>query len=471
MRRRISTAGGAAALVLLALAGPALGWTKPAKIAPGAQAPIYAADGQGGFHSLFARPTSGGGFHLLYAKPGGSAVRVDTDAAPAGGDYSLAVAANGSVSAVWCTAARSDRSPGVYASTKVGSRPFSPPVELSAPVPGSGIGDSCAADAVSVPLRPGLAVVVWHLTGSGGDALKESAVSAGGFAPPKTLDTPPERALPMDLAVDTEGRATVAWLTGGVLRAARQADAGGDFSVARVSAACNFGASSVRVAADTAGNAVVLFARCASRGRHVVELAHAAAERPFGAIQRVVKTRFADIGLALSLTGRLAVTWRSVYGNLYASTGTAAAGIQRRQRLNVAPAHFRRGVDTHATAIDTRGRIVVAWIQRSLERNAVALIRTSNAAGRFGPSRKRIRAPRGTSARVAVNARGDTAVAWRVGNDRIVATTRKRGRAFRRPRTVARGGIQAEAIVASGRNVLLTWLTRSLEPRFSRQGF
>jgi hypothetical protein len=338
-------------------------------------------------------------------------------------------------------------------------------------VSGAGIGDTCSVEAEPVGAHPGLAVAAWHLTGSTGNALRSAAIGAGGAGVYRTLDSPPERALPMDLAVDTEGRAAVVWLTGGVVRAARQADPGGEFTVENVSPACDFGRQSVRAAADTAGNAVVLFERCASRGRHVIELAHAQIGSPFGTPQRLVKTRFRDVGLALSSTGRLAVTWRSVFGNLYASTGTASQGIRRRQRLNTAPPRFRRGVDTHATAVDTRGHIVVAWIHRSLERNARALIRTSDASGHFGRSRKSLRAPRGTSAIVTVNGRGDTAVAWRVGGDRIVATTRRRGHAFRRPRTVARGGIQAQAILASGRNVLLTWLTRSLEPRFSRQGF
>ena len=456
---------------MLSLAGPASAWTAPSRLAAGAQAPIYAADGQGGFHALFARPTTGPGYQLLYARPGGSAVRVDTGSAPAGGDYALA-AANGVVTAVWCSPASSQRSPGVYASTRrAGSAVFSPPIQLSAPAAGAGLGDSCAVEAVPVPDRPGLAIAVWHVTGSAGDALREATVSFSGASPARTLDHPAERALPMDLALDDSGRATVAWLTGGAVRAARQATPGGEFSVARVSGGCAFGDDPVRVAADAAGNAVVLFSRCASRKRHVIELAHAAAGRAFGPAQRLVKTRFGDVGLVLSHLGRLGVTWRSVYGNLYASTGTAAKGVQRRQRLNVAPAHFRRGVDTHATAVDARGRIVVAWIQRSLEPHAVAVIRTSGASGHFGRSRKRVRAPRGTGARVAVDAGGDTAVAWRIGNDRIVATTRRRGHAFRRPRAVARGGIQAEAVVASGRNMLLTWLTRSLQPRFSRQGF
>src|SRR3954454_9297133 len=124
MRLRTWTAAGVAAFALLACAGPALGWSAPRQLGAGAQAPIYAADASGGFHALFARPTTGGGFQLLYAKPGGAAVRVDTEQAPAGGASALAVSADGWATAVWCSPARSDQSPGVYASPKVGPQPF-----------------------------------------------------------------------------------------------------------------------------------------------------------------------------------------------------------------------------------------------------------------------------------------------------------------------------------------------------------
>ena len=61
----------------------------------------------------------------------------------------------------------------------------------------------------------------------------------------------------MDIAVDTNGRATVAWLTGGVVSVARQGAAGGEFTVERVSRACDFGRQSIRAAVDTVLNAIV----------------------------------------------------------------------------------------------------------------------------------------------------------------------------------------------------------------------
>src|SRR4051794_14750060 len=131
MMRGPSTAAGCAVLAMLTLAGPALGWSKPPRHLPsGAQAPIYAADATGGFHALFARPTTGPGYQLLYAEPGATATRVDTDGSPAGGDYALAVAPTGAAFAVWCTPASSSRSPGVYAAVRQPAGNFGRPQEL-----------------------------------------------------------------------------------------------------------------------------------------------------------------------------------------------------------------------------------------------------------------------------------------------------------------------------------------------------
>src|SRR3954470_13669343 len=90
---------GTVALLALALAPAASGWTSPRKLDAAAKGPIYSADAHGRFYAFFAR-SDGSNFRLFFDRLGRSGgrrpgERVDVDgSAPAGGDYDTAMAPN-----------------------------------------------------------------------------------------------------------------------------------------------------------------------------------------------------------------------------------------------------------------------------------------------------------------------------------------------------------------------------------------
>src|SRR3954452_5107957 len=97
---RLVTISAGCALALAIAAPAAAGWSSPRRLAPSAQAPVYASDAHGRFYALFAH-TSGSTFRIKFDRLGRKAgraeggERVDTSAAPAGGDYTLALAPSG----------------------------------------------------------------------------------------------------------------------------------------------------------------------------------------------------------------------------------------------------------------------------------------------------------------------------------------------------------------------------------------
>src|SRR4051794_36882812 len=109
MRPLVITTG-TLALLALALAPAAFGWTPPRKLDAAAQGPVYSADDHGRFYAFFAR-TKDANFRLFFDRLGRAGgrrpgERVDVDgSAPAGGDYDMAMAPSGRGMAVWCSAA------------------------------------------------------------------------------------------------------------------------------------------------------------------------------------------------------------------------------------------------------------------------------------------------------------------------------------------------------------------------------
>jgi hypothetical protein len=471
--RPLVTTTGSLALAALVLAPSASGWSPPRKLDRAAQAPIYAGDSSGRFYALFARP-AGADYQLYFDRLGrgggrGPSERVDEEgAAPAAGDYAIAMAPSGRAVAVWCSAANNSTSPGVFAAVRQPGGRFGPPQELAARVAANGRGDGCETHAAAG--ADGGLVAAWRRTGSTGNRLEAATIRAGSTTAgaPQLLD---DRArgteLPIDLAVDGNGRPTVAWLTRGRIFAARQASAGDAFTVAPATgSACNYGPRPVDVESAAGGASVLLYARCVRGNRHVLRIARAAPGERFRGAQRVARTPHPESRLVMNGGGRLLVTWRGGSGHLFATRGSAGGGIARRpQRLTPrGRMRYRSGIDTHSSAISASGRAIVAWRQRSLRRDASVRIRLSDSRGRFSRRVTAFRAPRSVGVETAMNARGDAAVIWnrpRRGRDRIVAITRMRGRLFELPpNPVARGQVEPTSLLASGRSLLLTWVSQ-----------
>jgi hypothetical protein len=266
------------------------------------------------------------------------------------------------------------------------------------------------------------------------------------------------------VAVDGTGRATVVWLKGGNLFAARQRTPGGGFAIAGAGRACDFGPRPLRLATANSGRAVLLAGNCAGRG-HTLRLSRAAPGARFQRARRVVRTPHEESRLAMNPRGELLVTWRSRRGHLFAGRGSARRGIKGRQRLTPrGRTRYRPGVDSHSSAISRSGRAVVAWRQRSLRRRASIRIRVSRANRRFRKRVTTFRAPGASGVEVAMNGRGDSAVAWnRPGRraDRIMAVTRRRGRLFELPpQRIVRGTVEPVGLLASGNSLLMTWVTQ-----------
>jgi hypothetical protein len=470
--RPLVTTTGSLALAALVLAPTASGWSPPRKLDRAAQAPIYAGDSSGRFYALFARP-AGADYQLFFDRLGrgggrGPSERVDEEgAAPAAGDYAMAMAPSGRAVAVWCSAANNSTSPGVFAAVRQPGGRFGPPQELAARVAGGGRGDGCETHAAAG--TDGGLVAVWRRTGSTGNRLEAATIPADATTAgvPHVLD---QRArgteLPVDAAVDDSGRATVAWLTRGRIFAARQAAAGGVVSIAPATGpACNYGPRPVDVDSAAGGASVLLYARCVRRNRHVLRLALARPGQRFRRTQRIARTPHAESRLVMNSRGRLVVTWRSASGHLFANRGAAKGGIKRPQRLTPrGRTRYRPGIDTHSSAISASGRAIVTWRQRSLRRDASVRIRLSDSRGRFSRRVTAFRAPRSVGVEAAMNARGDAAVVWnrpRRGRDRIVAITRMRGRLFELPpNPVVHGQVEPTSLLASGRSLLLTWVSQ-----------
>jgi hypothetical protein len=270
--------------------------------------------------------------------------------------------------------------------------------------------------------------------------------------------------VPTEVAVDGAGRATVVWLRGGNLFAARQRRPGSGFAIAGAGQACDFGPRPLRLATADSGRAVLMSGNCAGPG-HTLRLSRAAPGARFQSPRGIVRTPHEESRLVMSPGGRLLVTWRSRRGHLFAGRGSAGRGIKARQRLTPrGRTRYRPGIDAHSSAISRSGRAIVAWRQRSLRRRASIRIRLSKANGRFRRRVTTFRAPGASGVEVAMNARGDAGVAWnRPGRraDRIVAATRRRGRLFELPpQRIVRGTVEPVGLLASGNSLLMTWVTQ-----------
>jgi hypothetical protein len=473
--RPLVTSTGTLALVALALAPTASGWTPPRQLDPAAQAPIYTSDSHGRFYAFFAR-VRGKDYRLFFDRLGreggrGQGERADRDgSAPGGGDYALAMSPSGRAIALWCSAATSTSSPGVFAALRAPGGRFGTPHELAPRISSSGTGDTCSVTAAAG--SKGGFVAVWRRTGSPGNRLEAATVApgSGSFSAAQRLDSRATgRRFPTEAAVDARGRATVAWLARGRVFAARQDGVGSTFDVAPTpGGACDFGARPIRLASAEGGASVLLSGRCVGRGRHVLRMSRAKAGRAFGHTQRIGRTPYAESRLVANGEGDVLVTWRNGSGQLLASTGNTRRGIRHDQRLTPrGRAHYREGIDSHSSAISGTGRAVVAWRQRSLRPHATIRIRLSNAQGRFARHVTVFKAPGATGVDAAMNLHGDAGVAWnrprRGGQsvDQLVAVTRMRGRLFELPpQVVVRGSVEPVGLLASSSSLLLTWVTQ-----------
>jgi hypothetical protein len=106
-----------------------------------------------------------------------------------------------------------------------------------------------------------------------------------------------------------------------------------------------------------------------------------------------------------------------------------------------------------------RGGALLASVNRSATRLSV---RFGSATGTFGKTRVVRRGRDITRPSLAVNARGDAALAWfenrGVRTDRVYVALRRAGHGFGKPRRLATGRIRTvAAAIGAGRDVLVTW--------------
>ena len=169
---------------------------------------------------------------------------------------------------------------------------------------------------------------------------------------------------------------------------------------------------------------------------------------------------FAEVqGVAYTGAGAAVVSWTRDGGRSVAvrEAGAGAFGAQRRLRPDAYGPVLAYAADRTIVAL-LRGR------EPGRDRLGVAFGRAGAAfgRGRFVRRAERIGAPR-----LAVNARGDAALAWYedrgTANDRVYVALRRAGRGFGRPRRLATGRIRSVSVAVGPRgDVLVAWDARGV---------
>jgi hypothetical protein len=159
--------------------------------------------------------------------------------------------------------------------------------------------------------------------------------------------------------------------------------------------------------------------------------------------------------------GRMLAPWTFQDGSGNASRPGAAAASRTSGGFGAAHA-----LPATVAAVSASGRsgALLATVNRSASRLSV---RFGTAAGRFGRSRLVRRGVRIVHPSLAVNARGDAALAWFEDRgtriDRVYVALRRAGHGFGTPRRLATGRIRnVAAAIGSARDVLVTWDARGV---------
>ncbi len=333
-----STDTGNSAVQAATRAAGARTFTAPVDVsAPGqeAGAPQIAVAGNGAVTAVWQRLTDNGTWVVQAADRAPGATTFDpptnlTATAHAAFDPQVAVAADGSATAVWTRIDDTGHSV-VQGATRVGgTKAFSAPADLSAG------GRNASAPQVAVA-ADGSATAVWVRRNDDNNWVVQAATRAAGtdtFPTPATLSAPGRNAFDPQVASTPDGATTVVWTRHNdagpsvVQAAARPAGAGTFTGPVDVSAeGRNTYNPQIAVAAD--GTTTVVWQRLTDAGSHLVQTAY----RGGGGAAFTTPATLSTVGqdaispqVAVSGDGTTRVVWTSDAGGYTVQTAARAAG-------------------------------------------------------------------------------------------------------------------------------------------------
>ncbi|HKP88380.1 MAG TPA: hypothetical protein VJT75_00240 [Thermoleophilaceae bacterium] len=286
----------------------------------------------------------------------------------------------------------------------------------------------------------GGAVVVWtEELGRSREALRAAVRSPRGtWSRPESVTTSRSVKLSLNVAVDRDGNATLAWEGGGVVRRAIR-PAGGRFGRPRAVSIGRRLAVDPVLAENARGDAVVLWRQTVDDEHERVAYAFRRAGRDFGPSHPLTpQLVFSQIGGAgVDPEGNVVALWsrfpsgkeaRCFCLNVMAARRTVGGEFEHPRRL----ANDAAGFATPSTSADRNGDVFAAWpVDTERNENFVtqAQGRLVSADGRLGPKRRFSRRQHMYGDPEALLARGGRAlVAWIARSNRHDRLAAARGR-------------------------------------------
>jgi PKD repeat protein len=358
----------------------------------------------------------------------------------------IAIDASGNTLATWA------RSNGANEIVETAFRPaggaFSAPVQLSAP----GEDASCPALATDTA---GDATIAW-LRSNGTNKVVEAATRPAGsaFSSPVALSAPGEDASCPQVVVGQGGNSTAVWSSNEVVHASVR-PAGGQFSPAvNLSAS---GAGETDLSGNARGDATVAWMRF-NGTRTLVEAATRPASGVFGASSTIASqgANPEDLNLAVAPSGTATIEWTGgeTEDAIEVATRTLA-GVQ--EAPTVLAEESGRFLFFGSVSLDPRGGALVSWLSFDYigsgpVSTGLAVEAATRAGERSGwePTQVVWRGPSPGPAgrgllfltqdgppRSAIDANGDTMIAWTTVADTVLAATGSAGGAFSSPVAVS----------------------------------
>jgi len=273
----------------------------------------------------------------------------------------------------------------------------------------------------------GRATVVWlHLDRASGESRVQSMRlgADGGIGEVQTLSE--DGAGDPKVAVDSQGRATVAWPRfDGPTKRIESVRLGADGTPGAVETLSKPGqnADFPQVAVDQRGQATVVWQRTDRRKRRIQSV-HVGTDGTPGAVTTLSRARAFDPRVAVDRRGRATVVWER-------TKQTKRALVTRVQSVRLRPngspravkALSQSGASEPEVAVDRQGRATVVWI-RTLKRADQVEARRLGARGAPGAVETLFKEEGVGLPQVAVDSEGRPTVVWELSPEGVIQSTR-----------------------------------------------